>query len=115
MGKLSALKPMVARLPSRLGRPADGEGHSPVLEPWRNWYKLAAWERLRRRVFKRDHYTCQMPDCGEVTPRPIADHAKPHRGDPVLFWDEANVQTLCKPCHDGRKQAQEHAVRATGG
>jgi 5-methylcytosine-specific restriction protein A len=38
----------------------------------------------------------------------------PHRGDPALFWPDANVQTLCKPCHDRRKQAEESAARAAG-
>ena len=31
---------------------------------------------------------------------PWSSHIRPHRGDPVLFWDEKNWQSLCKPCHD---------------
>ena len=30
----------------------------------------------------------------------VVDHIRPHRGDPVLFWDEKNWQSLCKSCHD---------------
>ena len=79
-------------------------------EPWRNWYKLARWQRLRMQVFIRDTFTCQMPECGRIegdTSRLICDHKQPHRGDARLFWDEANLQTLCKPCHDTHKQRLE--------
>lgn len=115
MGKLKALRPRVAALPSRLNFVADAHGHSAEREPWRAWYKLARWARLRIRIFVRDGYACQMQGCGITTARPIADHIKPHRGDPGLFWDEGNIQTLCKPCHDSRKQAAEAADRRRGG
>jgi 5-methylcytosine-specific restriction endonuclease McrA len=39
----------------------------------------------------------------------VCDHIKPHRGKEELFWDEGNLQTLCKPCHDSLKQAEEQA------
>ena len=32
--------------------------------------------------------------------RYVVDHIRPHRGDPILFWDESNWQSLCKACHD---------------
>lgn len=38
----------------------------------------------------------------------VVDHVKPHRGDLELFLDRTNLQSLCKPCHDAHKQAQEH-------
>jgi 5-methylcytosine-specific restriction enzyme A len=36
----------------------------------------------------------------------VADHITPHKGDPVLFWDPDNLQSLCAACH-GRKTATE--------
>lgn len=30
------------------------------------------------------------------------DHIIPHRGDTALFWDENNLQTLCKSCHSAK-------------
>ena len=51
-----------------------------------------------------------MPGCGKIegdTSQLVADHRRPHRGDERLFWDERNLQCLCKPCHDGTKQRQE--------
>ena len=34
------------------------------------------------------------------------DHIKPHRGDPELFFDANNLQSLCKP-HHSNKTARE--------
>lgn len=61
------------------------------------------WQRARL------SYLNAHPLC--VTCRPltvgatVVDHVVPHRGDDELFWDEANWQPLCKPCHD-RKTAR---------
>ncbi|HEX7883151.1 MAG TPA: HNH endonuclease [Afipia sp.] len=80
--------------------------------PWKAWYKLARWRGLRLRIFLRDLYTCQRKGCGLIegdTALLVCDHVKPHRGDEALFWDEANLQTLCKACHDKAKQTEEQA------
>ncbi|WP_326537644.1 HNH endonuclease signature motif containing protein, partial [Pseudorhodoferax sp.] len=37
----------------------------------------------------------------------IADHIVPHKGDLGRFFDRGNLQSLCKPCHDNHKQAQD--------
>lgn len=85
---------------------------------WRGWYKTARWQRLRWSVLVRDQFTCQWPGCGRLmadTSLLVADHRVPHRGNPDLFWDEANLQCLCKPCHDRAKQRAEARARAGGG
>lgn len=113
MGRLTNMRPMVAMAPPRLARHTDAEGHSRDLEPWRAWYSLKRWRDLRWRVFRRDRFRCQC-GCGVLGVQSrdlVADHVKAHRGDPALFWDEANVQTLLKVCHDRIKQAAEAAVR----
>lgn len=79
---------------------------------WRGWYKTARWQRLRWSVLVRDLFTCAM--CGRIkgeTAELVADHKVPHRGDPELFWDAANIQCLCKGCHDGEKQRRERRAR----
>ncbi|WP_278244315.1 HNH endonuclease [Caldisalinibacter kiritimatiensis] len=43
---------------------------------------------------------------GELTPATVVDHIVPHHGDEALFWNEDNLQSLCKLCHD-RKTAKE--------
>jgi 5-methylcytosine-specific restriction protein A len=80
---------------------------------WRGWYKTARWAALRLRIFLRDLYQCQQPGCGKVegnTSLLVCDHVIPHRGDTRLFWDEHNLQTLCKRCHDVDKQRAEQAT-----
>lgn len=78
-------------------------------QPYRQWYKTARWQRLRMSVLVRDMFTCQC-GCGVVeadTSKLVADHRKPHRGDEALFWDDANLWTLRKSCHDSWKQRRE--------
>ena len=110
MGRLKQLKPTVGSLAPRLGRMTDDQGHSRALEPWRKWYNLAAWSRLRLEVLIRDGFECQA--CRHIEPtgrQLVADHDQPHRGDRARFWAPSNIQTLCKPCHDGAKQREERA------
>jgi 5-methylcytosine-specific restriction protein A len=60
-------------------------------------------------IFLRDLNTCQC-GCGLTehdTSQLVCDHRIPHRGDECLFWDETNLQTLYKACHDGTKQRAE--------
>lgn len=94
------------------------KGREDRAKPWKRLYKTARWQQLRMRVFIRDLFTCQDKDCGRIegdTSQLVADHIKPHRGDERLFWDEANIQTLCKPCHDTKKQKEEQASLHTRG
>lgn len=37
------------------------------------------------------------------------DHIVPVRHDPASFWDESNLQTVCRRCHD-RKSATEDKI-----
>lgn len=116
MAKLTNLKPTVGTLPPRLGYATGDEKardrQRSTTQHWRVWYNSAEWKRLRIRVFIRDAFTCQM--CQRVegnTSKLIGDHKTPHRGDRALFFDENNVHTVCKPCHDGEKQRIDKARR----
>lgn len=51
---------------------------------------------------------------GRTTAASVVDHKIPHKGDDALFWDETNHQSLCKPCHDGRKARIEHGAGQRG-
>lgn len=74
--------------------------------PWLGWYKLKRW--LDRRAHQLAHEPlCRM--CLEqeiVTEANTADHVKPHRGDPELFW-HGKLQSLCSQCHSKHKQNEE--------
>lgn len=78
----------------------------------RNPYKSAAWKRLRLAALTRDLWQCRQCmtplTTGRTAPNAAAvDHIKPHKGDPALFLDLGNLQSLCKRCHDSGKQADE--------
>ena len=55
--------------------------------------------------------------CGRViiprhpTLHGVVDHIDPHRGDDQKFWDEENLQSLHKSCHD-LKTRHEQYIRA---
>lgn len=114
MARLTVSAP---KLPATSRKLSGSSALARTTAPWRAWYQTAEWRALRKRVFIRDGFTCQ--GCRRIcTGRhpsddsPVADHVEAHRGDRARFFDEANVQTLCKsPCHDKAKQAEEQATR----
>ena len=68
----------------------------------------ARWER-ERKAFLEAHPLCMCEEHQARDDAPAGDtvdHIIPHRGDPVLFWDQRNWQTMTKRCHD-RKTARE--------
>ena len=67
----------------------------------------ARWAKARA-AFLRQHSWCVMcMRAGQPLRATVVDHIAPHRGDPKLFWAEANWQPLCKPHHDRDKQREE--------
>ena len=124
MPPLKTLQRSLSPLPSRLGfPPGDARAQDQArnrLAPWRRWYSSKRWRDLRTFVFRRDGYRCRQTGalCSGVAPAPnspVADHIRPHRGDPKLFWDPNNIQTVTKAWHDREKQTQERAAETRGG
>ena len=115
MGKLKQHKPRLSIIrPYRIQAPQGRKEYDQHRnqQEWRKWYKTARWRSVRWAVLVRDKFTCQM--CGLLegnTSQLVADHKARHGGDPARFWDEAGIQCLCKPCHDGAKQKQDNAAR----
>ena len=55
--------------------------------------------------FLQQHPLCAMCEKdGKIVVATIVDHIVPHKGDPVLFNDVRNWQSLCKQHHDQHKQ-----------
>lgn len=116
MTRIPKLAPRVTPPRLALQPPKDEAGKSRYRDqaaPWRAWYKTTKWQRLRWQVLVDATFTCAM--CKRIDGRSaqlVADHIKPHKGDEALFWDRANLQCLCKPCHDSDKQSAERHGRA---
>lgn len=121
LGKLKRLPSRLTPVPARVAMPPRAEAEADRsrvrdrVHEWRAWYRTPRWQALRRKVLLRDGYVCRqtgVPLIGKypAPDSPTVDHIKPHRGDPALFWDEANLQAVSKEWHDREKQRQEHAA-----
>lgn len=60
------------------------------------------WQKARARYLKRHPLCVKCLEAGRFTEASVVDHIEAHRGNDVLFWDEGNWQSLCKPCHDSK-------------
>lgn len=70
-------------------------------------FKRVDWERVRAEWLR-----C-FPNCVECQARNVltkatdVDHIHPHNGDPVLFFDRDNLQSLCHACHSRKTAAED--------
>jgi len=71
-------------------------------------YDSVRWRKVAKRHLDGDPLCVTCSKAGRVTPATCVDHIIPHKGDPVLFWDENNFQSLCGSCHSGTKRVAEH-------
>lgn len=74
---------------------------------WGDLYNTPRWRKMRASHLHL-HPCCEM--ClsqGFDVRGTIVDHIRPHRGDPRLFFNPDNLQSLCKPHHDSTKQRTE--------
>ena len=83
--------------------------------PWRHLYSTKRWHRLRWHQLQAEPLCRYCAAMGRTTSATVVDHITPHKGDESLFHDPANLQSLCKPCHDSAKQAEEKSGRVIGG
>jgi len=81
---------------------------------WKHLYNTKRWHRLRWHQLANSPLCVMCEKLGKRTPATVADHKTPHRGDEQLFFDPGNLQSLCKPCHDGAKQQLEKSGTLRG-
>ena len=61
--------------------------------------------RIVRRAFLKRHPLCAVyQGKGILKVAKVVDHIIPHKGDPGIFWDQSQWQSLCVSCHS-RKTA----------
>ncbi len=89
-----------AAQPAALERPrpsAAARGYDRTWREYRAAYLADPAHALCRRCL----------EDGRATEATVVDHVRPHRGDLALFWDPANHQPLCKPCHDSKTARED--------
>ena len=78
------------------------------------WYKTAAWLAIRTRRLRQEPL-CRICEArGVITAATVCDHVTAHKGNRELFFSFENTQSLCKPCHDSVKQAEERRGHVIG-
>lgn len=68
------------------------------------------WQRVSRQFLVSHPLCAKCLERGIYTKATVVDHIVPHRGDQKLFWDPANWQALCKPCHDHKTGTEDRNV-----
>jgi 5-methylcytosine-specific restriction enzyme A len=76
-------------------------------DPIRRLYQTKIWRAVRRIVLARDPFCMIHPvDAAPVLSRVVhhviaaRKYVDQHGGDESFFFDESNLQGVCKPCHD---------------
>ena len=67
------------------------------------FYLSSKWKRKRKAILKRDGYECQ--DCkryGRIREATEVHHIKHLEDAPELAYDNDNLISLCKACHNAR-------------
>ena len=79
---------------------------------YRKMYASKHWKSLREAVLLRDGFQCQRCGCylrrGRSHPQAaVVHHIRPHKGNPTLFYDINNLQSICKKEHDSEAQSED--------
>lgn len=70
---------------------------------WHRLYDTNEWKQLRAEQLAREPWCTECEKRGRMRVRARAvDHIVPHRGDPELFFDKNNLQSLCDSCHSAK-------------
>ena len=58
------------------------------------------WRKERKRFLAENPNCMECERIGIKKKATIVDHTEPHKGDPVVFWDQRKWQGLCVTCHN---------------
>ena len=69
-------------------------------------YNSPQWQSLRKAQLTKDPWCADCLERGEYVFATEVDHIVPHDGDPQLFFDPKNLQSLCKPDHSSKTASE---------
>lgn len=68
---------------------------------WKAFYHTLQWKRKRRKILKRDRYTCRRcRQQGKYKRANTVHHIKKLRDVPELALTDDNLVSLCAECHE---------------
>jgi 5-methylcytosine-specific restriction enzyme A len=70
-------------------------------------YASKQWKQLRAVQLARFPLCAQCMMRKKYVPATVVHHIRKHEGNWKLFNDPNNLQSVCKPCHDGTLQQEE--------
>ena len=72
-----------------------------------NFYRLAAWRKLRARVLEAEPFCRECMSQQIVTPAQMVDHIQPIRLGSAPM-DEANLAAMCNSCHAKKRNKERY-------
>ncbi len=69
-------------------------------------YNSKRWKSLRQAQLTRDPWCAECVRDGQHVFATDVDHIKAHRGDAQLFFDEHNLQSLCRRHHSSKTASE---------
>lgn len=118
---MAALRPCRHRGCRNLSRTGWCEDHAAegirkaerrISAEYHAWYSKAIWtKRLRPEHLLIEPFCRTCAARGIRTQAEVVDHIQPFRGSWELFVDQANLQSLCKSCHDAKTMREQMASR----
>ena len=98
-----------AHRPARTERGAESAS-------WQWLYNTDLWRKqLRPEQLLREPWCRECARRGLRVPATEVDHITDHRGDPKLFAEVANLQSLCHGCHSRKTLAEMRRNRKKAG
>jgi 5-methylcytosine-specific restriction protein A len=84
---------------------------SPEKQQASRLYGTAAWQRIRAAQLRVEPLCRHCTARTRITAATIVDHIQPHWNDRSVFYDQTNLQSLCKSCHDAKTAGEDAAKR----
>ena len=82
-------------------------------QPWRQWYRGPEWRALRAERLRIEPFCRFCAKHGIRTRATVAHHVDAHRGRRELFFNQRNLASACKPCHDSAASSAERLGYST--
>jgi 5-methylcytosine-specific restriction protein A len=74
---------------------------------WLSMYHDPLWLRLRANQLAKEPLCFDCLKEHRLTPATVADHIQRHCGNPVLFYDPDNLQSMCASCHSKKTDRED--------
>jgi 5-methylcytosine-specific restriction endonuclease McrA len=74
---------------------------------FKHWYQTKWWKVVTKKWKELNPLCVMCKRQGKQTPVDVVDHKIPHKGNPILFFNWSNLQSLCYFHHNSIKQQQE--------